>query len=433
MTFPAEHEFALFLFQLFILLSVALLLGGSLRRFGQPPVVGEIVAGILLGPSILGTLAPELSLALFPAPQTHMLGAFAWLGSIFLLLVAGTEVNLATLRGERRVVFLTSVMGIALPFAMGLVFALNLPERYLVDPAQKWLFALFLATAMSISAIPVIAKILMDLNLLKSPVGHVIIGAAVVDDLIGWIFFAVILSVASGGVIGGGPILTVIVMALGFSLVCLTVGRALMARLFGVCRVLRLPPGGALGLAVLTAFFCAALTQWIGIHAIFGAFLAGVMIGETGEITNHTRNALRDTALYVFAPIFFVSMGLRADFVAHFDLPLVGVLLTIACVGKVLGGTLGAALGGMNRSGAIAVGFGLNARGGMVMILAFLALEYSLITEKLFVALVITAIVTSIMSGPLIQWAMRGSVDWTPGRRIEARPTSGDARVAPHE
>lgn len=406
MTFPSEQDFALLLFQLFILLSAALTLGSFLRRFGQAAVVGEIFAGVLLGPSLLGALAPELALSLFPSAQTHMLGTLAWLGSIFLLMVAGTEVDLATLKHEGRVVFSTSLVGIAIPFALGLIFALYLPERYLVDPGQRWLFALFMAVAMSISAIPLVAKMLMDMNLLKTPLGHVIIGAAVVNDLIGWIFFAIILTMLGSGTMAGASIASVVTMTLTFALFCLTAGKSLMARLFAFFHTLRLPSEGILGLAVLSAFLCAAIAQWIGIHAIFGAFLAGVMIGETGEIANHTRDTLRNLVLYLFAPIFFASMGLRADFITHFDPFLVLGVLAIACVAKVLGGAVGAALGGMHRIQALAIGFGLMPQGAMGIILGFLALEYSLINERIFVALVIAAIATSMMSGPLIQWAM---------------------------
>jgi hypothetical protein len=149
-----------------------------------------------------------------------------------------------------------------------------------------------MAVAMSISAIPVVAKMLMDMNLLKTPLGHVIIGAAVVNDLIGWIFFAIILSMLGSGTVAGGSIAVVAAMTLGFAFLCLTAGKSLMSRLFSFFHVLRLPPEGILGLAVLTAFLCAAIAQWIGIHAIFGAFLAGIMIGETGEIANHTRDTV---------------------------------------------------------------------------------------------------------------------------------------------
>jgi Kef-type K+ transport system membrane component KefB len=407
MTFPSEHDFALFLFQLFIILSVALTLGSVLRRLGQAAVVGEIVAGVLLGPSILGAFAPDLEALLFPSSQTHMLGTISWLGSIFLLLAAGTEVDLATLRHERRVVFTTSLLGIVIPFMLGLIFGLSLPERYLVDPGQRWLFALFMAVAMAISAIPLVAKMLMDMNLLKTPLGHIIIGVAVVNDLIGWIFFAVLLSMLGRGTVAAGSVAGVVTMTLAFALFCLTAGRALMVRLFSFFHVLRLPSEGILGWAVLTAFLCAALAQWIGVHAIFGAFLAGVMIGETGEVANHTRDTVRGFVLYLFAPIFFASMGMRADFINHFDPLLVSGVLAIGCVGKVLGCSLGAALGGMRRSQALSIAFGLMPQGAMGIILGFLALEYSLINEKVFVALVVTAIVTSMISGPLIQWALR--------------------------
>lgn len=407
MAFPSEHDFALFLFQLFILLSVALMLGGVLRRFGQAAVVGEIAAGVLLGPSLLGALAPELQTLLFPHPQTQMLGTIAWLGSIFLLLAAGTEVDLATLKHQRRVVFTTSLLGIAIPCGLGLAFALSLPDGYLVDPAQRWLFALFMAVAMSISAIPLVAKMLMDMNLLKTPLGHVIIGSAVINDLIGWIFFAIILSTLGRGAAGAGSIAGVIIMILAFAVFCLTAGRALMLRLFSFLHVLRLPSEGILGLAVLVAFLCAAIAQWIGVHAIFGAFLAGVMIGGTGEIVNHTRETVRGFVLYLFAPVFFASMGMRADFINQFDPFLVLGVLVIACVGKVLGCSLGAALGGMKRPQALSTAFGLLPQGAIGIILGFLALEYGLIDERIFVALVVTAIVTSMLSGPLIQWALR--------------------------
>ena len=407
MTFPSEHDFGLFLLQLFILLSAALAAGSFLRRLGQAAVVGEILAGVLLGPSVLGALAPQWASFLFPPSQTHMLGTIAWLGGVFLLMVAGTEVDFATLRHERRVVCATSLFGIAIPFALGLLFALSMPESYLPNPSQRWLFAMFMAVAMSISAIPLVARMLMDMNLLKTPLGHIIIGAAVVNDLIGWIFFAILLSMMGVGPSSLGSIVAVVTMTLAFALVCLTIGKILMARLFSFFHSLRLPSEGILGLAVLTAFFCAALAQWIGVHAIFGAFLAGVMIGETGEIANHTRDTVRDFVLYLFAPIFFASMGMRADFIAHFDLYLVLGVLAIACAGKVLGGSLGAALGGMKPFHALSIGFGLMPLGAMGIILAFLALEHSLITEKVFVALVIAAIATSVMSGPLIQWAVR--------------------------
>ena len=405
MDFPSEHDFALLLFQLFVVLSLALALGEIFRRVGQPTVIGEILAGVLLGPSVLGAIAPAAAASLFNGSQTQLLGSFAWLGSVFLLLVAGTEVNLATLIQERRVVALTSIIGIAVPFTAGYLLGQNLPDSYLLVPSQRLLFSLFIATALSISAIPLVAKILMDLNLLRTGVGQTILGSAIVNDLLGWILFAVILSMLT--IRGGhGSVATIVGLTIFFAAACLTFGRGLTVRIFAIFHRLRAPREAILGLAVLIAFFCAAFTQWIGIHAIFGAFLAGVMIGETGEATNGTREMLRQMVFYIFAPIFFATMGLRANFIANFDPALVSGFLTIAVIAKVAGGTLGAYLGGRRGPATLAIGFGLMPQGAMGIILAFLALEFSLIGETIFVALVCTAIGTSILSGPLIQWAL---------------------------
>lgn len=407
MTFPSEHDFALLLFQLFALLSLGLALGEILRSMRQPTVIGEILAGVFLGPSVLGFLAPGLFAALFPAPQTQLLGSFAWLGSVFLLLVAGLEINLAVLVQQRRVVAFASLVGIVIPFTCGFLLGQNLPDSYLLNPAQRTLFSLFLATALSISAIPIVAKIMMDLGMLRSNVGQAIMGAAIVNDLIGWIFFATILSMITTTSKGGhAPVWLTIFLTVAFALSCLTFGRTWVAKLLGRLKSSNIPTEGILGAAVLIAFLCAAFTQWIGIHAIFGAFLAGVMIGETGEASNRVRELLRQMVFYVFAPIFFASMGLRANFVHHFDLPLVLGVLTVAVIAKFSGGYLGAHMGGRRGYEAYAIGVGLMPQGAMGIILAFLALEFSLINETVFVALVTTAIVTSILSGPLLRAAM---------------------------
>jgi Kef-type K+ transport system membrane component KefB len=404
--FPSEQDFALLLFQLFALLSLGLALGELFRRVRQPTVIGEILAGVLLGPSVLGMLAPDVFSALFPGPQTQLLGSMAWLGSVFLLLVAGLEINLAILVQQRRIVAFTSLIGIIVPFTFGFLLGFNLPDDYLINPAQRLLFSLFLATALSISAIPIIAKILMDLGLLRTSVGQAILGAAIVNDLVGWIFFAVILSMLTTTVHGQGSVTATIILTVAFAVACLTFGKKLVAKLFSFFKKLKVPPEGILGVAALVAFLCAAFTQWIGIHAIFGAFLAGVMIGETGETSNGPRELLRQMVFYIFAPIFFASMGLRANFINHFDLPLVLGVLAIAVVAKFTGGYLGAYVGGRRGHQACAIGFGLMPQGAMGIILAFLALEFSLINETVFVALVSTALVTSILSGPLIKWAM---------------------------
>jgi Kef-type K+ transport system membrane component KefB len=404
MAFPSEHDLALFLLQLSIVLSVCLAFGGLFRKLGQAAVVGEICAGVLLGPSGLGSVAPDLFAAIFPPGRTLILGSMAWLGSVFLLFAAGMEVDVTMLAKKRRVVFCTSGVAIAVPFALGLAFGAGLPDGYLVDPSRRWIFAFFIATALSISAIPLVAKVLMDLDLLKLAVGQIIIAAAVVNDIVGWLFFATLLSLMTGGVVIGGSLAGVVVLTLTFAVFALTFGRRLIARLFSGMRQMGVAREGLLGVALLTAFFCAAFTQWIGIHAVFGAFFAGAMVGATGDIKNDLHWSLRDIVFYLFAPIFFASIGFRVNFVSNFDPTLVVAMVAIACVAKAAGAAAGARLGGLARRDALSVAFGLMPTGAMGLILAFLALENGLISETVFVGLTAVSIVTSAASGPLIQW-----------------------------
>jgi Kef-type K+ transport system membrane component KefB len=411
-TFPPEHDFALFLLQLSIVLSFVLALGGLFRRIGQAAVVGEICAGVILGPSGLGFVAPGIFNTIFAPGSTQILGSVAWLGSIFLLFAAGMEVDLDLLTKKRGVILNTSVFAIGVPFALGLVFGIFVPDAHLVDPEKRWIFVLFAATAMSISAIPLVAKVLMDLDLLKLEVGQLIIGVAVVNDIVGWLFFATLLSLMTGGVVGGGSVVWIVALTLVFTAFCLTLGRRLVSQLFAGVRRLGVEREGLLGIALLIAFICAAFTQWIGIHAVFGAFLAGAMVGATGDIKDSLHWSLRDFVFYLFAPIFFASMGLRVNFIANFDAPLVLSMVAIACVGKAAGAASGGFVGGLTRRDALTVGFGLMPTGAMGLILAFLALENGLIKESIFVGLTAVAIVTSWLSGPLIQWA-RGNAKAT--------------------
>lgn len=409
MTFPSEHDFALFLLQLSIVLSFVLAFGALFRRLGQAAVVGEILAGMLLGPSGLGFVAPELFNAIFPKSSTQMLGSLAWLGSIFLLFAAGMEVDLDLLAKKRHVIFTTSLFAIAVPFTLGLIFGAVLPDAYLVDPERRWIFALFTATAMSISAIPLVAKVLMDLDLLRLAVGQLIIGVAVVNDIVGWLFFATLLSLMTGGgIVGGGSVGWVILLTLVFTAFCLTLGRRLTRWFFSSIERLGVAREGILGVSLLIAFFCAAFTQWIGIHAVFGAFLAGAMVGATGNVKETLHWSLRDFVFYLFAPIFFASMGFRVNFIANFDTTLVLSMIATACVSKAVGAFSGGLVGGLSRRDALTVGFGLMPTGAMGLILAFLALENGLIKESVFVALTAVAIVTSWLSGPLMQWARSG-------------------------
>jgi Kef-type K+ transport system membrane component KefB/mannitol/fructose-specific phosphotransferase system IIA component len=393
-----------------VLLASARILGEAARRFNQPAVLGEILAGILLGPTVFGALAPAWSAFLFPRSGGVALAVdgLMTLAITLFLLVAGLEVDLSSIWRQGKLAINVGVAGIVVPFAVGFGAAWLAPQMMGIEAgADPMLFALFMATALSISALPVIAKTLMDLNLYRSDLGMLVVAAAVFNDLVGWIVFAVIL-----GLLGTGPahalsIGQTIGLTLCFALFMLTVARWLINRALPWIHAHASWPGGVLGFALSLALVAAAFTEWIGIHAIFGAFLAGVALGDSKHLRERTRATIEQFVSFIFAPLFFAGIGLKVDFVAQFDLPLVVAVLVIATLGKVLGCGLAGRLSGLGRRESWALGFSMNARGAMEIILGLLALKYGLIGERLFVALVIMALVTSLMSGPLLQKVLR--------------------------
>jgi mannitol/fructose-specific phosphotransferase system IIA component (Ntr-type) len=204
-----------------------------------------------------------------------------------------------------------------------------------------------------------------------------------------------------------------VAFALGFALFMLTIGRLLVRMAMPWVLAFTSWPGGVIGFATLGAFLCAALTEWIGIHALFGAFFWGIALGDTPHFRKDTRRILDGFIAFVFAPVFFATIGLRVDFVAHFDLNLVAVVLGVACLGKIAGAGLGAKLSGMSWRESTAVGFAMNARGAMEIVLGLTALQQGLIDERIFVALVVMALVTSMISGPVMQRLMRRGRQWS--------------------
>jgi Kef-type K+ transport system membrane component KefB/mannitol/fructose-specific phosphotransferase system IIA component (Ntr-type) len=290
------------------------------------------------------------------------------------------------------------------PFGLGFCVAWWAPQHFgWEQQTEPFIFALFFATALSISALPVIARTLMDINLYRSDLGMVVIAAAICNDLAGWIIFAVILGLMGTQTVHGPGIGRTIWLALSFAVITLTVGRWVIHRLLPWIKAHTSWPGGILGFALSLALFGAAITEHIGVHAIFGAFLVGIAIGDSSHLREQTRTVINQFVSCIFAPLFFASIGLKMNFAIHFDAALICAVLLIACLGKVLGCGLGARYNGMAPREAWAVGFAMNARGAMEIILGLLALQQGLIGERLFVALVIMALVTSMLSGPMMQ------------------------------
>ncbi len=399
-----------FLASIAVLLGVARLFGEIARRFRQPAVLGEILAGVLLGQTVLGKISPELFGTLFPAEgaASIALAGFTTLAVTLLLLVAGLEVDLSTVFRQGRTALAVSACGLTTSFTVGAALAHFAPVALGRDPAvtNGLPFTLFFGIAMAITALPVIAKILIDLNMSKSDIGVLVMSSAMIDDLIGWMGFATVLALMVGGEGHPNPA-TGVAYTIGgtflFVAFMLSVGRWTIHRSLPFLQAHTAWPGGVLGAVLTMALAAAAFTEWLGIHAIFGAFITGIAVGDSSHLRERTRDTLHQFITAIVAPVFFASLGLQVDFLSAFDPVLVLVVLTIAIVVKVAGCSLGARLAGLSQRESLAVGFGMSARGAMEIILGQVALAMGLINERLFVAIVTMALVTSLIAGPVME------------------------------
>jgi Kef-type K+ transport system membrane component KefB len=389
-----------------VILAVARAFGEVALKAGQPIIIGEIVAGIVLGPAVFGYFFPDLSLWLLPrqGDASTILEGLTILAVSLLLLVAGMEVEFSELWRQSSRIALTSIMGFVLPFVVGLSAAYFLLPG--INHGRPLLFALFFGTAFTISALPVIARILLDLGLFRSRVGTVIMSSAMVDDLIGWVMLSVLLSLGATQIVSISNVAVAVGLTLGFAIVMLTLGRGLVDRLLPWVRSRLTWPGGVIGLVLVAALAGSAATEAIGIHAVFGAFLVGIAIGDSRHLDQSSRDIIKLFVLNFFAPLYFATIGLKVNFLEHFDLQLTILILILASTAKVVGSGLGAYWTGMSKREALAVGFGMNARGMMQIVFGTLAFQYGLIDENVLVAFVVLAIVTSLVSGPMLEYCI---------------------------
>ncbi|MEM6552103.1 MAG: cation:proton antiporter [Planctomycetota bacterium] len=456
-------EITVLLVALGVLLGTARLFGEIAKRFGQPTVLGEILAGVVLGATLLGNPMffgedgwnVRVYEFLFPQyltepdtgekvqvveldnqgqpileevedpetgevtqvekqrtiahPVRFGLETFLTLAVAFLLLTAGLEVDLSVVVRQGKAAALVSVMGMVVPLVLGFALAMILPRQLGFDPdygGSSLPFALFLGIAMSITALPVIAKILLDLNMFRSDMGMLIMSSAMVNDLLGWICFALVLAMVIPPEQATLDLPVVIGATLVFVAFVLTAGRWLANKAVLWVQAHASWPGGILGFVLVMALLCGAITEWIGIHAIFGAFLAGVAIGDSKHLRQRTREVIEQFITNVFAPVFFAGIALRVNFIDSFDWFAVVVVLVVAMIGKIFGCYYGAKWAGLDNKESWAIGFGMSARGAMEIILAQIALDFGLITKELFVAIVVMAIATSVLAGPMMQRAL---------------------------
>jgi Kef-type K+ transport system membrane component KefB len=406
---PVEaHQLLVFLLQVSLLLLFAVLLGRLATRFGMPSVVGELCAGVLLGPSILPHVTPAVSGWLFPhdPAQFHLLDAFGQIGVLLLVGLTGAEVDLRLIRRRSADAARISLAGIVVPFGLGIGLAFLLPGSLLGHGADRVTFALFLGVAMGVSAIPVIAKTLHDMRLLHRNVGQLTLCAVMIDDIIGWILLSVVAAMATTGVHGGDVLLT-IGYVVGIVL-CAVAVRPLIRRL--VQAVTRSADAGVLiAMVVVLLLLGASLTQGLKLEAVFGAFICGLMISGSAATEQRRLVPLRTVVISVLAPVFFATAGLRMDLTALAEpaVLLAGlVVLTVAVAGKFIGAYAGARLSRLTHWEGLALGSAMNARGVIEVIIAMVGLRLGVLTPAMYTIIVLVAIATSLMAPPLLRRTM---------------------------
>ena len=405
---PSE---VVFIAQILVLMVVGRLLGEAMLRIGQPAVMGQLIAGLLLGPSLFGWLAPDLQHLLFPRTpeQKAMLDAVSQVGILLLLLLTGMETDLKLVRQTGKASVYASLLGIVVPFACGVALGFALPDAMLPDPAKRMITALFLGTALSIASVKIVAMVVREMNFMRRTVGQVILASAIIDDSVGWIIVSIIFSLALHGEVDAWSLAQSIVGTFVFMTVSLTVGRR--AVFFAIRWV---NDNFVSDFAVITAILAimaamALTTHLIGVHTVLGAFVAGILIGESPILSRHIDEQLRGLITAFFAPVFFGAAGLSADLTILAD-PTIALftagLIVIASLGKFGGAFVGAEIGGLTRREGFALACGMNARGSTEVIIATVGLSMGALNPNLFTMIVAMAVITTMAMPPTLRWAL---------------------------
>lgn len=407
-----ESMILIFLLQVCLLLGLSRITGLLLQRIGQPAISGEILVGILLGPTLFGRVAPGLHAYIFPADvmQQNMLETVAWLGILFFLLDAGLETNLTAALRQRREAFTIAVADLILPMTIAFIPVFFLPQAYIGAGGGRLMFTLFIATIMTISALPVTARVLQDLGIYRSDASLLTMCALTINDIVGWLVFAIILGFATGGQMSLSDIALITGSTLAFTAFCFTIGKKLTDRTLSGINHLNLPqPGTSLTFIFVIAMAAGAATLAIGVHALFGFFVAGIMAGESRHLSENTRQTISQLVKALLVPLFFASIGLKIDFLKELDLPLTAFLLFIGVAGRFTGAWVGVSLTRHPRTNRHLISAAHTPGGEMQIVIGILAMEYEVITPTVFVAIIVSAVFSSMLAGPWMKAVLNRS------------------------
>jgi Kef-type K+ transport system membrane component KefB/nucleotide-binding universal stress UspA family protein len=423
---------AVFFGALAILLLVGRGIGEIMQKIGQPAVMGQLLGGVLLGPSVLGLLWPAAAHALFPqtVEQQSMINAVSQLGILMLLLLTGMETDLRLVRRIGRAAVAVAAAGVALPFICGFALGQILPDSILPSPQSRFVTALFLATALSISSIKIVAMVVREMNFMRRDLGQIIVASAILEDSSGWIIIAISFGLASSGTVDLRSVSFAIIGTLLFLAVSLTVGRRVVFSLIRWTNDNFTSEFAVITVILLIMIVMALITYLIGVQTVLGAFVAGVLIGESPILTRHIDEQLRGLIAALFMPVFFGLAGLSADLTILRDpnlLLLAAGLIVIASVGKFGGAFVGGKLGGLNRAESLALACAMNARGSTEVIVASIGLSAGVFSRNLYTLIVGMAVITTLAMPPMLRWALR-RLPFRKGERQRLEREELDAR-----
>ena len=420
----AQDPLPRLILQLIVILLAARVFGGFARRLGQPPVIGEIAAGVLLGPSLLGWVMPDASAFLFPSASMPTLQLLSQVGVLLFMFVVGVELEPSYLRGKAHAAVAVSHFSIIIPFTLGVSLSLALYTRYAPPGVPFHAFALFCGIAMSITAFPVLARILEERHLTHTPLGTTAITCAAVDDVTAWSLLAFVVAITTaGGAVE--MLLAMVVLSVMFVLLMIFVGRPILQRVLNPDTVGDTFSKERMAIVLAVLLSSALVTETIGIHALFGAFVAGAIMPAGGTFRTVLRDRLESVSSVFLLPLFFAYTGLRTqigllDNVVSWAICL--GIIAVATAGKLGGTVIAARWTGLPWRDSVALGALMNTRGLMELVALNVGYDLGILTPEIFAMMVLMALVTTAMTGPLLSL----SLNW--GRRREPAAAAPLAR-----
>lgn len=402
-----SHNFSLplglLLVQIITIILVSRVFAYFFRKIHQPTVIGEIVAGIVLGPSLLGVVSPELSQALFPQNSLGNLSLLSQFGLILFMFMVGMELDINLIRNKVKDAMVVSNAGILIPFTLGIGLAYFIYENFAPKGVPFLSFGLFLGMAMSITAFPVLARIVQERGMHKTRLGTLVITCAAADDISAWCMLAAIVAIAKVGSFQSS--LYVILLSIGYVILMIKVVRPFLKRVGDLHASRETLSKQVVAIFFLTLLISSYATEIIGIHALFGAFLAGTIMPENTKFRNNFIQKIEDVSLVLLLPLFFVFTGLRTQIGLLNDFyiwKITGLIVLVAITGKFLGSAIASKITGQNWKDSLIIGALMNTRGLMELIVLNIGYELGILSPEVFSMMVIMALVTTVMTGPAL-------------------------------